>query len=189
MSAQPNPILTAEQYLEIDRNAESKSEFYKGAMFSMAGARFAHNRLAWNMIGLLFRDLRPPCQGCPSDMRVSVGDTGLYAYPDVVVVCGEPQFVDHRQDVLLNPKLIVEVLSPSTEAYDRGEKFELYGAIASLSEYVLVASERIHVDLYARQAGNKWLRTSAGQLEGSLALNSIACQLSLTELYKDVKFR
>src|SRR5450432_1364396 len=100
-------------------------------------------------------------------MRVSVGDTGLYAYPDVVVVCGEPQFVDHRQDVLLNPKLIVEVLSPSTEAYDRGEKFELYGAIASLSEYVLVASERIHVDLYARQAGNKWLRTSAGQLEGS----------------------
>ena len=183
-----DPILTAEQYLEIDRNAEIKSEFYKGAMVSMAGARFAHNRLVWNVIALLGRDLRPPCQGCPSDMRVRVSDTGLYAYPDAVVVCGEPQFVDHRQDILLNPKLIVEVLSPSTEAYDRGEKFELYGSISSLSEYVLIASERMHVDLYARQSGDRWLRTSAGQLEESLALNSIGCPLPLAELYKDVRF-
>jgi Uma2 family endonuclease len=189
MSAQPNPILTVEQYLELDRAAEFKSEFYKGEMFSMAGARFAHNRLIWNAITQLGRSLRPPCQGCPNDMRVRVSDTGLYAYPDVVVVCGEPQFADPREDILLNPKLVIEVLSPSTEAYDRGEKFELYGSISSLSEYVLVASERMHVDLYTRQPDNRWLRTSVGESNESLALASIGCMLSISELYNDVKFR
>ena len=127
MSTQPKTLLTEEQYLEIERAAETKSEFFQGEMFAMAGAGAAHNRLAWNLIVQLGPRLGSgPCQGFPSDMRVRVPSSGLYTYPDVVVVCGEPQFLDGRRDTLLNPNLIVEVLSPSTEAHDRGRKFEHY---------------------------------------------------------------
>jgi Uma2 family endonuclease len=187
MPAQPNPLLTAEQYLEIERKAETKSEFYNGEMFAMAGARFGHNKLVWNAIVLLGKRLRPPCQGCPSDMRVRITSTGLYTYPDVVVVCGEPQFLDETQDTLLNPSLIIEVLSPSTESYDRGRKFEQYRSIQSFKEYVLVSSDRVHVDLYVKQPDDKWLLSSAGALEESLPLSSIGCPLPLSELYYDVR--
>jgi Uma2 family endonuclease len=122
MSAHPNPLLTAEQYLEIERKAETKSEFYKGEMSARAGPRFGHNKLVWNAIVTLGRRLRPPCEGCASDMRVFINSTGLYTYPDVVCFCGGPQFLDDTRDTLLNPSLIVEVLSPSTEAYDRSIK-------------------------------------------------------------------
>ena len=187
MSAQPNPLMTAEQYLEIERKAETKSEFYKGEMFAMAGARSAHNDLVWSLIAMLSRQIRPPCRGYPSDMRVLINDTGLYTYPDVVVVCGERKFSDHRRDTLLNPTLVIEVLSPSTEAYDRGKKFEHYASIPSLNTYVLVASDRVHVDVYVRQPDNNWLRSSAGSLDETLALSSIGCQLQLSELYAGVE--
>jgi len=119
-------------------------------------------------------------------MRVRVSSTGLYTYPDVVVVCGEPQFLDDRRDTLLNPSLIVEVLSPSTEAYDRGRKFEHYASIPSLSEYLLVASDRIHLDLYARQTSGQWLLTSANGPEGALDLICAGCRLTASALYRDV---
>jgi Uma2 family endonuclease len=112
--------LTPEQYLEIERQAETKSEYFQAEMFAMAGASFVHNRLVWKLIQQLGPQLENgPCQGTPSGMKVRVG-TGLFTYPDVAVVCGEPQFLDQHGDVLLNPTLIIEVLSPSTEAYDRG---------------------------------------------------------------------
>ena len=186
MSAQPNPLLTAEQYLEIERKAETKSEFYKGEMFAMAGARSAHNDLVWSLIALLSRQLRPPCRGYPSDMRVLINDTDLYTYPDVVVVCGERKFLDDTRDTLLNPGLVIEVLSRSTEAYDRGKKFEHYASIPSFNTYVLVASDRVHVDVYVRQPDNKWLRSSASSIEETLALSSIGCQLPLVELYANI---
>jgi Uma2 family endonuclease len=119
-------------------------------------------------------------------MRVLVAATGLYTYPDVVVVCADPQFTDQRFDALINPNLIAEVLSPSTEAYDRGRKFEQYGAIASLQEYLMVASDRMHVDLYTRQAQGRWLLTSADRLQDTLDLESVNCRLSLAELYEKV---
>jgi Uma2 family endonuclease len=179
-------MLTAEQYLEIERAAESKSEFFEGEMFAMAGAAAPHNRLVWNLIGELVPQLRSgPCRGYPSDMRVRVSPTGLYTYPDVVVVCGEPKFLDDRQDTLLNPSLIVEVLSPFTGAYDRGRKFEQYQSIPSLREYLLVASDRIHLDLYTRQTTGQWLLTSASGPEGAINLASVGCRLITAALYQD----
>src|SRR5262249_24233980 len=122
MSTLPKTHLTPEQYLEIERQAEVKSEYFQGEMFAMAGVSFVHNRRVWKLIQQFGPQLENgPCQGTPSVMKVCVG-TGLFTYPDVAVVCGEPQFLDQHGDVLLNPSLIIEVLSPSTEAYDRGMK-------------------------------------------------------------------
>jgi Uma2 family endonuclease len=156
-------------------------------MFAMAGARFAHNRVVANAIAQFTFGLRSrPCQVTSNDMRVRVSATDLYTYPDVVIVCGEPQFLDDRQDTLLNPTLIVEVLSPSTEAYDRGRKFEHYRSIESLREYVLVSSDRMQVDQFTRQTGGQWLLTSASAPEETIALESIDCKFALADLYEKV---
>jgi Uma2 family endonuclease len=188
MSADAKPFLTEEQYLEIERNAETKSEFLNGEMFAMSGAQRAHNALVWNAIGLLFQRLKTPCQGFPSDMRVHIPATGLYTYPDLVVACGELTFRDKHVDTLLNPTLIIEVLSRSTEAYDRGRKFEHYRTIPSLKEYLLIASDRVRVDLHARQPDDRWLQTSAGAIDDSIALTSVSCELPLQELYRMIEF-
>jgi Uma2 family endonuclease len=187
VSTQPKTFLTPEQYLEIERAAEYKSEYYDGEMFAMAGAGEAHNVLAGNLVTGLNNQLRSrPCRVYPSDMRVRVRATGLYTYPDVVVVCGERRFLDEQRDTLLNPSLLVEVLSPSTEAYDRGRKFKHYRSIESLREYLLVASDRVQAELYTRQPDGRWLLTSADRLEDSLDLESIGCRLALMDLYEKV---
>lgn len=187
MSTQPKTFLTPEQYLEIERRAEYKSEYYNGEMFAMAGAKQAHNLLVGNLVAGLHSQLRSrPCQVYPSDMRVRVKPTGLYTYPDVIAVCVEPRFLDDQKDTLLNPGLLVEVLSPSTEAYDRGRKFEQYKSIESLREYLLVASDRVHADLYTRQADGRWLLTSADNMEDSLTLESVGVRLTLADLYEKV---
>ncbi len=187
MSTQPKTFLTPEQYLEIERKAEYKSEYFNGEMFAMAGARLAHNLLVANLVAGLHRQFESqPCLVLPSDMRVRVSATGLYTYPDVVGICDEPLFLDDQTDTLLNPGLVVEVFSPSTEAYDRGRKFESYKTIESLREYLLVASDRIHADLYTRQADGRWLLTSADKLEDSLTLESVGAQLTMADLYDKV---
>jgi Uma2 family endonuclease len=189
VSTQPKTFLTPEQYLEIERKAEYKSEYYRGEMFAMAGASREHNLLVAHLLRDLGNQLRmKSCEVYPSDMRVRVSSTGLYAYPDVVAVCGEPQLLDNQLDTLLNPHLIVEVLSSSTEAYDRGRKFEHYQTIESLSEYLLLASDRVHADLYTRQPDGCWLLTSAKRLEDSLDLKSVGCSLALAGLYEKVDF-
>ena len=188
MSTHAKTFLTEEQYLEIERKAEYKSEYFQGEMFAMSGASLAHNRLVTRILSTLDAQLRKgSCEVLPSDMRIRVSKSGLYTYPDVVAFCGEPKLADPHLDTLLNPSLIVEVLSPSTEAYDRGKKFEHYRSIESLSEYLLVSSDRVHVDLFRRQADNRWLLTSAGALEDPLDLQSIGCRLSLTELYDRIE--
>ena len=160
VSTQSKHFLTPEQYLELERAAEFKSEYYQGEMRAMAGASVAHNALVWKLIGRLGLQLEPDrYQGFPSAMRLGVCATGLYTYPDITVVCGEPRFQD--SDTLLNPTFVVEVLSPSTEAYDRGRKFEHYRTIPSLQQDLLVASDRHQVDLYTRQADGRWLLASA----------------------------
>lgn len=121
-------------------------------------------------------------------MRVRAGATGLYTYPDVVVVCGEPQFLDDQRDTLLNPTLIAEVLSPSTEAYDRGRKFEQYRSIESLTEYLLVSSQRVSAELFVRQPDGRWLLTAAGDLQDTLQLPMTGCHLVLADLYEKVEF-
>ncbi|HMD71178.1 MAG TPA: Uma2 family endonuclease [Bryobacteraceae bacterium] len=187
MSATPKTYLTPEQYLEIERAAEFKSEYFQGEMFAMAGAKWAHNLLVGNLIASLHEQLRSrPCAVLPSDMRVRVSRSDLYTYPDVVVVCGEPKFLDDRRDTLLNPTVLIEVLSPSTEAYDRGRKFEQYRTIESLSEYLLVSSDRVQAELFTRQADGRWLLTAAGGMEGALEFQSVGCRIGLRDVYEKV---
>src|ERR1017187_4222773 len=174
MATLPKTYLTPEQYLEIERKAEFKSEYFHGEMFAMSGAREGHNLIVWNLSAELHRQLRAkPCRAYMNDMRVLVNATGLYTYPDVAAVCGEPQFLDENRDTLLNPSLIVEVLSPSTEAYDRGRKFEHYRSVESVSEYLLVSSERVSAELYSRQPDGRWLLTAAAPLADSFNLQSV----------------
>ncbi len=188
MSTQPKTFLTPDQYLELERVAEVKSEYLNGEMFAMAGAREAHNLLVANLVADLHQQLRPrPCRTYPGDMRVRV-NSSLYTYPDVTVVCAEPQFLDERRDTLLNPDLIVEVLSPSTEAYDRGRKFEQYKSIPSFREYLLIASDRVHADLCTRQPDDRWILTSADALDDALTLDSVGVRLRLADLYEKVEF-
>jgi Uma2 family endonuclease len=180
-------FLTPEQYLEIERKAEFKSEYYEGEMFAMAGAREAHNLIVGNLHSDLHQQLRPrPCRAYMSDMRVRVSPSGLYTYPDVTVVCGEPQFLDERRDTLLNPSLIVEVLSPSTEAYDRGRKFKHYRSVESVSQYLLVSSEQVSAELFTRQPDGGWRLIAVSSMEDSLDLQSVGCRLALADVYEKV---
>lgn len=189
MATQPPSRLTPEQYLEIERKSEFKSEYYAGEMFAMSGGTLAHSAIAMSLGGSLATQLRGrPCRALSSDMRVLVSPTGLYTYPDVTVVCAEPQLLDSTRDTLLNPTLVVEVLSPSSEAYDRGRKFEHYRSIESLRQYLLVASDRVHLDLFTRQSGGQWLLTSASALEEKVELESIGCSLLVGDVYEKVEF-
>jgi Uma2 family endonuclease len=135
-------------------------------MFAMTGGSFPHALIIGNLAGELRQQVKGRgCKVCPNDLRVRVRETGLYTYPDVVVVCGEPRLDGEHRDTLLNPTLIVEVLSPATEVYDRGEKFEHYRTIDSLAEYLLVAQDKPRVDHYLRQDGNRWLLTAVSGLD------------------------
>jgi Uma2 family endonuclease len=189
MSTLSKPYLTPEQYLEIERKAEFKSEYYQGEMFAMSGARRAHNLIATNTVRELSQQLlERPCEVYSSDMRVKVSSTGLYTYPDVVVVCGEPRFLDDEFDTLLNPTVILEVLSESTEAYDRGRKFELYRSLESLGEYVMISSLRVRAERYTRQADGSWNYISKTSLEDAIDLKSVDCHLRLADVYERVAF-
>lgn len=189
MSALQNPFLTPERYLEIERVADCKSEYYAGQMFVMAGASRPHNLIVGSLVREIGNRLKgKPCETYPSDMRVLVSAAGLYTYPDVSVACGEPEFSDSKGDVLLNPLVIVEVLSDSTEAYDRGAKFALYQRLASLQEYVLVSQNTPQVETYVRQAGGTWLYSRVDAFDGEIVLETLACRLPLLEIYDRVTF-
>src|SRR5215211_8263317 len=152
MSYQRKTLLSPEEYLAIERKSEIKHEYFAGEVFAMVGASKRHNLITANIIRLLGNQLADrPRNVYPSDMRVKVSATGKYTYPDVVVACDEEQFDDEEKDTLLNPVVIFEVLSESTEAYDRGKKFEQYQQIESLTEYVLVAQEPHRIEQYVRQ--------------------------------------
>jgi len=186
-----NNFITAEEYLRLERAAEFKSEYYNGKIYAMAGARRKHVRVAGNIsreLGnkLIDRD----CDVYQSDLRVCVNPRiGLYTYPDVIVTCGEEKFLDNEFDTLLNPVIIFEVLSKSTASYDRNEKFELYGAIESLKEYVLVAQDRAKIEHFARQPNGQWLMTVAQGLDSSIKLDAIECELSAHEVYRRVEVK
>lgn len=188
MSLQPKPRLTPEDYLALERSADFKSEYFNGEIFAMTGASESHNLIVINTIRELSIQLKKrPCKVYANDMRVKVDPTGLYTYPDVVVTCGKAQFDDTHLDTLLNPVLIVEVLSDSTEAYDRGRKFEHYRKLGSLVEYVLIAQNRPHIESYRRQADQQWLLRECSELDGTLRLLSIDCDLALAEVYDKVE--
>ncbi|MBI3797413.1 MAG: Uma2 family endonuclease [Deltaproteobacteria bacterium] len=189
MSLQPQHSYTPEEYLALERKAEFKSEYLAGEIFAMSGASRQHNLIAGNVFASLHAQFRHrPCEVYMGDMRVKVSSTGLYTYPDVVALCGEPRFDDEQKDTLLNPTVIIEVLSPSTEAYDRGGKFGHYRKLDSLQEYVLISQEEPHVEHYVRQSDTQWLLSEASSEQGSIQLPSISCTLALAEVYEKVEF-
>lgn len=187
MQAEVHPFLTPEEYLALERQAGTKSEYYAGVIVAMAGASYSHNLIAANVVAALHSQLRGRmCSVFPGDMRVKVGATGLYTYPDVVVVCGQPRFDDKYLDTLLNPVLIVEILSKTTSGYDRGEKFEHYRKIESFVEYLLISQERCYIEHFVRQLGNQWLLSESERLQDVVELASIACNLALADVYEKV---
>lgn len=189
MSAIPKTKLTAEQYLEFERKSETKHEYFNGEIFAMAGARRRHNVIAWNVGGELRQKLKGKnCEAYPADMRVFVPETGLYTYPDLVVVCGEPQFQDDIFDTLLNPVLIIEVLSDSTESYDRGKKFQHYRSIETLQEYVLISPDEARIEKYVKQGDGFWFFTEAVGLDSEIEFASIECRIALAEVYDKIDF-
>jgi len=187
MSTQPKARFTPEEYLAIDRQSENKNEYFEGEIFSMTGASRRHNLISVNVATTLNNQLADrECEVYAGDMRVKVNATGLYTYPDVVVVCGDPQFEDKEVDTLLNPTVIIEVLSKTTEGYDRGDKFEQYRLIPSLVEVVLIAQDKHHIEDYRRQESNHWMLTETNNLLDKLMLPTIGCELLLGEIYRKV---
>jgi len=172
------------EYLAFERSSAEKHEYLAGEVFAMTGASRAHNLIVLSVASELRRQLKQrPCQVFANDLRVKVDASGLYTYPDVVVVRGAARFEDEQVDTLVNPTLIVEVLSDSTEAYDRGEKFEHYRKLNSLSEYLLVAQDRPHVDQFVRQADAQWLLAEWHGRTATVPLSSVAAALTLDEVY------
>lgn len=189
MSTALKPRLTEAEYLARERKAECKSEFYRGEMFAMAGASREHNLISLNISGEARNALKGrSCETYQSDMRVKVSPTGLYTYPDVVIVCGERQFEDDELDTLLNPTVLVEVLSEATEKYDRGAKAAQYRQLAPLREHVLVAQAEPRVERFVRQPDGSWLLREVTKLEGALELESVGITIPLREIYRGVEF-
>ena len=189
MATVPKPRITPEQYLAIERAAEFRSEFFSGEMFAMAGASRKHNLIAGNVSRRISEQFDGrPYEVYQSDMRVKVNKTGLYTYPDVVATCDQPQFEDNQVDTLLNPRVVVEVLSASTELWDRAKKFEHYRAIESLREYVLISQDHVLVERFATNADGQWALRDYRTLDDTLSLDSISCQVRLSEIYARISF-
>ena len=190
MNAQSLPQLTPQDYWDGERQSEIKHEFLNGLIFDMAGASRSHNLIIANVVGELRTQLKGRrCEVYPNDMRVHIPRSGLYTYPDAVVVCGTPQFDETLTDSLLNPTALFEALSPSTEAYDRGAKFGHYRKIAALRHYVLLAQDAPHIECYTRQDESRfWYLSEADGLDAEIALPEIACVLKLAEVYDKVEF-
>jgi len=185
MTAQPPKYYSAGEYLELEREADYKSEYYKGEIFAMAGTGHNHNRIVENLsieIGSFFKG--KSCRTYSSDQRIHIPDTGLYTYPDLIIVCDKNQYLDDKKDTILNPSVIIEVLSESTEAYDRGQKFHFYRSIPSLQEYVLIDSGDFAAEVFRKNEEGFWvLASEAYRLDDSLELASVGLTLSMADIY------
>jgi Uma2 family endonuclease len=180
--------LTAEEYLALDRAAEFRSEYYDGQMYAMSGASYVHGIIVGNLARAVGNALMG--RGCgvvPNDLRVRLSSRA-YAYPDLVITCGPPRLEDDRKDILLNPTFLLEVLSHSTETYDRGLKFSYYQRLESLQEYVLVSQTEARIEIFRRQPEGKWLYSEVRGLDASCRFDSLVCSIPLSEIYYQVSF-
>ncbi len=192
--AQTEAYVTPEEYLAREREAERKHEYLDGEVTLMSGASRWHVLIVTNIVRELSTQLKEsPCLVFSTDLRVRTGEAGLYTYPDVAVVCDEPRYLDDHFDTLLNPALLVEVLSTSTRDYDgrefdRGEKFACYRTLDALEEYVLIDQEAPHVEHFARQEEGRWLLSETEDLGDTVELPSVGARLALSEIYHKVEF-
>jgi len=182
--------ITPKEYLAIEREAEYKSEYYNGEMFGMSGASFRHNVINVNILVALSNQLKgKPCRAYASDLRTKPAKLEYYTYPDISVICGKPEFDDEAvKDTVTNPSMLIEVLSPLTKNYDRGEKFEFYRTMDSLKEYLLVDQSKIHVEHFHITPEGFWLLKDYMNMSDCLALESIGCELKLADIYENVEF-
>ncbi len=188
MVAQPRQRMSEQEYLAFERASDTKHEYYRGEVFAMAGASLEHTQIVSNTLISIGRQLRPPCRIVSNDLRTKISETGLYTYPDIIIVCGRPQLAEGQFDTLLNPTILVEVLSPSTEAYDRGRKFRHYRTLDTLQEYLLIAQDTPLVEHFVRQEDGTWRFAAASGLEASLHLPTIDCTLALADVYSLVEW-
>ncbi len=183
-------VYSLSDYLELEKSTDEKFEFWDGNVWSMSGATYPHNQVVMNLLLELGTRLRDKgCNSFPSDMRIKVPEYPPYRYPDLTALCGEPQIEKIGGiDMLVNPQLIVEVLSDSTEAFDRGDKFTYYKSIPSFSEYVLVAQHRPHVTVFVKHGDGFWANYEYNDLDQTVQLSSVPCELRLSDIYRGVEF-
>ncbi len=180
--------ISEEAYLELESASETKNEYFNGEIFAMAGASRRHNLIVANVIISLGSQLKnKPCRVYPSDMRLKIEKTGLNTYPDVMVVCDEEEFTNEKQDTLLNPDVIIEVLSDSTEKYDRGEKFKQYRQLESLKEYVMISQNYRSIEKFFRDKNGQWILTEADEQNPFIVLESSGCRLEISDVYDKVE--
>jgi Uma2 family endonuclease len=179
---------TVEEYLELENASEEKHEYYQGEIFDMAGGKQEHNLVSVNVLTALKNKLNgKPCRPNNSETRVHIKTNGLFTYPDVSIVCGEPEYLNDDEFNLLNPSVIFEVLSPSTKSYDRGDKFKLYRAIPTLREYILIDPDKINVEAYYINGDNEWALRELNEISESLGIQTVGITLPLTDIYEDTK--
>ena len=182
-------LLTPEDYLIFERESDSRHDYIDGAIFKMAGESLSHSRICMNLAAATVNALKgKPCEALSSNMKVRTSNASLFSYPDLTIVCGEPQFHDVKKDVLTNPKVIFEVLSPSTAEYDRTTKFQRYRmSNETLTDYILISQDKCFVEQFTRQAENDWFYRSFAALKDNLKIESVECELSLREIYDRVE--
>lgn len=188
--AKSHPIFSVENYLDFERIQTERHEFLDGGVYAMAGESPSHSSICFNLYTIVGSQLRGKrCRGFSPNMKVATNEKGLFSYPDLAIVCGEPKFHDEKSDVLTNPKVIFEVLSPSTEHYDRGEKFLRYvNGIESVTEYVLISQDKPFIEIFTKQQNGEWEKSEIEGLESVTNIGSIECRIALTELYDLIQF-
>lgn len=189
MQAQRKATITPEEYLKLERLAPTKSEYYAGEIYAMAGASRSHVFIVTNTVVALGSQLKGrPCMAFAAELRVKVSASGLPTYPDVGVVCGKGRYEDKHGDTLLNPSVLVEVISDSTESYDRGRKFEMYRSLESLTDYLLISQDRPLVEHFARLPNGGWALSEHKGLDSVVTIESIDCTLALADVYDTIEF-
>jgi len=188
MEAITKTYISEKEYLEKERKALTKSEYYNGEVFAMAGASRYHNRIVASTIAAISQLIKnKSCHFYPSDLRVHNKLTTLYTYPDVIIVCGKEEYLDDEFDTLLNPTVLIEVLSPSTSSYDRGDKFMLYRSIPSLKNYVLISSTEVLAEVFTRMENDEWVLKLVKNRDDSIHISAINNDLALKDIYAQVE--